>query len=70
VALRGVQWRIFLYSLLAFIAVSLLLYVGAMFGAPSPNTRVLMVTAFVGSVVTFWAWGFDRHREGKAGTNS
>jgi len=50
-------------SLLAFVAVSLLLYVGAMFGGPPPNTRVLMVSAFAGWVVPFWAWGFDRHRE-------
>jgi membrane-bound metal-dependent hydrolase YbcI (DUF457 family) len=50
-------------SLLAFLAVSLLLYVGAMFGSPPPNTHVLMVTAFVGWVVPFWAWSFDRHRE-------
>ena len=51
------------YSLLAFTAVSLLLYVGAMFGGPPPNTHVLTVSAFAGWLVPFWAWGFDRHRE-------
>jgi hypothetical protein len=51
------------YSLLAFLAVSLVIYLGAIFGSPPPNTHVLMVSAFVGWVVPFWAWGFDRHRE-------
>jgi len=53
-------------SLWAFVAFSLLLYLGALFGPPPPDIRTLMVSAFSGWLVPAWAWWFDRHRDVRA----
>ena len=51
------------YALWAFLAVSILLYVGNVTGPPPPNTQVLTMSALALWLVPIWAWWIDRHRD-------
>jgi len=48
--------------LLFFVAITLLIYVGAAFGPPPPSETALAWTALGVWLFPFWAGWFDRHR--------
>jgi membrane-bound metal-dependent hydrolase YbcI (DUF457 family) len=63
VSMTGPRDRTGRYALWAFLAVSILLYVGNVTGPPPPNTHVLIMSAFALWLVPLWAWWIDRHRD-------
>jgi hypothetical protein len=46
----------------AFVAVLCALYVGAVFGPPPPDVRVLAYSALAGWLFVAWGYWIDRHR--------
>jgi len=50
------------YGFWLFVAVSIVLYVGAFAGPPPPSVCALAIVALTGRLVPFWAAWFDRHR--------
>jgi hypothetical protein len=58
--------RVGMWAFSLLIGLLFALWMGALFGSPPPNTRVLAISGLFGWILLPWAYWIDRHREVKS----
>ena len=61
--------RVGAFALWSFVAVMLVIWIGAVFGPPPPNVTAIKASGFALWPAVAWAYWVDRHRDSRIGKN-